>query len=294
MNQLSFDTFLENAKKRPPIRIAAAGPAKEEVLRVLKRLQEEGLADLTLIGETSWIYQMAFRAGLNMSKVELISEPILELPAAQVAIDEVRKGKAQVLMNGYVSSVDMLQASMDLKKGIRKNRNALSQLSVLELPGFSKLLYITDSGIHAKPNALGLQDILENTLEYLKKLGMEEIRVVVLKGTWILEGKEKVKAQTSLMEMTSFLEELQGKYPGLVLSGPMTLEESMAKEIPDVFLVPDAEAGQILSHALSAFAGGKAGHIILGGKVPLVLTANNPNEEYLWRSALLALNATLG
>jgi phosphate butyryltransferase len=292
LQQLSFSTLLENIKSKSPVRIAAAGAGKAELLEALKRIQDEGLAEFTLIGETTWIFQMASRVDLKMAKVKLIEESLLELPAAQVAVEEARRGRAQLLINGFVSSTHMLQAVMDSKKGIRIPRTSFSQLTALELSGYSKLFFITDTGIHTKPNALAQKEILENTLLYLRHLGMEKIRVAMLKGTPILEGMgSRGKAQMPFEGVSPLLEELKGRYPEMILQGPLTLEESMTGEIPDVFLVPNSEVGQILSHALSVFADGKAGYIILGAKVPIVLTTNNSTEEQLWRSLLLALNA---
>jgi phosphate butyryltransferase len=291
----SFEALYKNAKKIEPVRIAAAGPAKGEVLEALKRVQSEGLAELTFIGDTSWIFKMASSADLNMSRIDLIHEPNLELPAAQVTVEEARKEKAQLLMNGFVSSEHMIQAAMDSKTGIYIKRS-FSQLTAIELPGFSKLIFLTDSGIHFNPGAMEKRDILANTLDYLRTLGMEKVRVAILIGTPIVENvKSNTKFKSTYSHSHSHVEDmpllmdLKEQYPELVLLGPLSLEDSMVGEIPDVFLVPNAEAGQFLSQAITSFNPVKAGHIILGGKVPLVLTANNPTEGDLWRSILMAL-----
>lgn len=287
MNESSFESLLKRAKKLPPKRIAIAGPAKSEVIKVSKRVQDEGIADLMFIGETSWVMQIAEREGLNLTKVHMIHEQQLDLTAAKVAVEEAKKGKAQLLMNGFVSSRHLLQAAMDLQTGISTNR-FFSQLTALELPGFSKLIFIGDTGIHSNPRVMETRDILINTLEYLRNLGAKKVRTVVLKGTPTIEIDESMDKERNYCVEIPHLMDLQERYPELELMGQMSMEEAMAGELPDVFLTRNGEAGQGLSQALCAFAGAKAGNIILGGKVPLVLTANNPTEEHLWRSILMA------
>ena len=288
MNGSNFETLLKSARKIPPVRIAIAGPAKSELLQISKRVQDEGIAELTLIGDTAWVIQLGERVGLNITKAELIHETQLDLTAAQLAVEEAKKGKVQLLMNGFVSSKHMLQAAMDLQTGISTYR-FFSQLTALELPGFSKLLFIADTGIHSSPRVMETRDILINTLEYLRKLGMEKVRIVVLKATPTIEMDESIQKEKNSSVEIPHLMDLKERFPELELLEQMSMAEAMIGEPPDVFLTPSGEAGQGLSQALCAFAGGKAGNIILGGKVPLVLTANNPTEEHLWRSILMAL-----
>jgi phosphotransacetylase len=204
-------------------------------------------------------------------------------------MEQVKKGRAQLLMNGYVSSNHMLKAAMDPKKGIRTGE-VFSQLTAIELPSFPKLLFVTDTGIQVRAGAREKRSSLANSLGYLKNLGAEEIRVALLRGIPMTEfNGTKDYTQRILAEEMALLENMKEDYPGLILLGPTSLEESMKGEVPDLFLAPNVEAGQVLSHALCAFAGGKAGHIILGGQVPLVLTDDNQTEENLWRSILMAL-----
>lgn len=288
MNGSNFESLLQNAKKMPPVRIAVVCPTKPEVLLTLKRVQEERIAELTLIGDTAWVIQLAERAGLDRSNIQFIHRLQPDLEAAQAVVEEAKKGKVKLLMNGFVSNKNMLQAAMDLQTGISTNR-FFSQLTALEVPGFSKFFYIADTGIHFNPSVMETCDILMNTLDYLRKLGMKKIRVVALKGTPTVEINQTMATYTNPNSNIPHLMDLKDRYPELELLGQMSMEEAMIGEPPDVFIAPDGEAGQGLSQTLCAFAGAKAGSIILGGTVPIVLTANNPTEEYLWRAILMAL-----
>lgn len=288
MNGFNFESLLENAKKMSPVQIAAVCPTKPELIKTLKRVQDEGIAELTLIGDTAWVIQLAERAGLNISKIQFIHRLQPDLDAAQAVVEEANKGKVQLLMNGFVSNKHILQAAMNPQLGLSTNR-FFSQLTALELPGFSKLFFIADTGIHSNPMVMETRDILMNTLDYLRKLGMKKIRVVVLKGTPTNEVDQSMVKDENPNSKIPHLVDLEEQYPELELLGQMSIEESMIGEPPDVFITPNGESGQGLSQALCAFSGAKAGSIILGGKVPIVLTANNPTEEYLWRAILMAL-----
>lgn len=285
----NFDTLHEMARTKTPIRIAAAGPAKREILQTLRQVQVEGLASLTFIGDTAWIFQSASREGIDLTKVELVHEPDLALPAARLTVKQAKEGKAQLLLNGYVSPQDMLEAAFDPREGIKKDK-VMSRLSALELPNSSKLLFIADTGITDRPGAREKREILENAVEYFKRLGANAVRVAVLKTSSMVglkESKEYYEIVTK--EEMAILKNCAEEYPGLILQGPMSLEEAMQGEVPDLLLVSNVEVGQMLTQALCAFTGAKVGHVILGGEVPLVLVTNHMTEEQMWNSILLAL-----
>lgn len=284
-----FNTLYEMARTEAPIRIAAAGPAKHEILQTLRKLQVEGLASLAFIGDTAWIFQSASREEIDLTKVEIIHEPDLALPAAKLTVKQAKEGKAQILLNGYVSPQDMLEAAFDPRVGIKKDK-VMSRLSALELPHSSKLLFIADTGITDRPGAKEKREILENALEYFKRLGVNGVRVAVLKTPSMVGLKESMEYYERVMkEEMAILKRCEEEFPGLILQGPMNLEEAMQGEVPDLLLVSNAEVGQMLTQALCTFAGGKVGHVILGGQVPLVLVTNHMTEEQMWNSILLAL-----
>lgn len=287
-NGSDFAALYENIKDIPPVQITVADLVKPEVIEVLKRLQEENLAELTFIGETGWIFQLAERVGLNMSKFKLIHEPQSDEKLVQVAIEEARKGNIEILMNGSAGNKYMLEAVLDLKTGLSTNR-FFSQLTALEVPGASKLLFIANTGISAGPRELVMRDTLMNTLDYLRKLGKKKVRVVVLNIVSPDELPDNYSHVSAAIQDISFLEGIKENYPELILLGPMSLKEAIQGELPDVLLTPNIATGEMLCQTLCAFAGGKAGRLLLGGRVPLILTINNRTEEDIWRSLLLAL-----
>lgn len=287
-NESGFAALYENVRNISPVQITVADFVKPEVIEVLKRLQEEKLAELTFIGETGWIFQLAERVGLNISKFKLIHEPQSDEQLVQVAIEEAQKGNIEILMNGSAGNKYMLEAVLDLKAGLSTHR-FFSQLTALEVPGISQLLFIANTGISSGPRELVMRDTLMNTLDYLRKLGKKRVRAVVLNIVSPDELPDAYNHTGATIQDISFLEGIKENYPELLLLGPMNLEEAIQDELPDIFLTPSTATGEMLCQTLCAFAGGKAGRILLGGKVPLVLTISNRTEEDIWRSLLMAL-----
>ena len=294
----SFEALLENAKVMGPVRVSVAAADDKEVLEAIKLGQKEGFVEPILAGNVKKIKELALEIGLDLTKAELINEAD-PVKASNAAVDAVVEGKAQFLMKGLVNTSDFLRAVLRSERGLRTGR-LLSHLGAFEVPGFSHLFFVTDGGMNIAPGLDQKKEILQNSLEYLQNVGMDLVKVVALTANEIPSPKMPstmdAKALTDLNKA--------GEFSGALIEGPLALDcaistsalkhkgiQSEVNGDADLFLVPSIEVGNVLGKAMVYFARGAMAGIVLGAKVPIVLTSrNDPPRSKLMALAMAALN----
>ena len=272
----------EQARLLGSARVAVAAAADSELLRAIGMAQAEKLIKPVLVGDVPLIEKYAAEIGLNLSEAELIHESDA-VAAAQRAVDAVVDGQADFLMKGLVNSSDFLRAVLRPERGLRTGR-LLSHLAAFQTPNYHKLLFVTDGGMNIAPDLKQKKEILTNTLNYLHNIGMDAINVIALTANEAVNPKmpATVDAQ-ALSEMGE-----AGEFPGAVVEGPLALDcavsaaalrhkglESKVNGNVDVLLVPTIEVGNALGKSLIYFGGATMAGIILGAKVPIVLTSRS-------------------
>lgn len=287
-----FESLLDKAKSKGRTRVAVAAASDKEVLEAIKLAELEGLIAPVLIGDVEEIKRCASDIDLRLEGMELIHEPT-PIEAAHRAVDAVVDGQADFLMKGLINSSDFLRAVLRPERGLRTGR-LLSHLAAFQIPGFSRLLYVTDGGMNIAPDLGQKKDILENCLLYLKGIGMELVNVIVLAANEVVNSKMPVTLDAkALAEMNQ-----KGEFPNAIVEGPLALDgavsavalkhKGISSQINgdvDVFLVPTIEVGNVLGKSLVYFAGATMAGLILGAQVPIVLTSRNDTP----RSKLMAL-----
>lgn len=298
MRYSDFESLLEKAKSLGRARVAVAAAADKEVLEAVKLGYQEGLVDPVLVGDAKRIQELAVEVGLDLSHIELINETDT-VKAAHAAVDVVADGRANFLMKGLVNSSDFLRAVLRSERGLRTGR-LLSHLGAFQVPGYSRLLYITDGGMNIAPDLGQKKEILLSALNYLQSMGMDKVNVVALTANEVPNPKmpATIDAQ-ALADMSQ-----SGEFPGAIVEGPLALDcalsatalkhkgiESRISGDTDLFLVPTIEVGNILGKSMVYFAGALMAGIILGAQVPIVLTSrNDPPRSKLVALAMAALN----
>lgn len=274
--------------------IAAA--AEETVLQAVRDARKEDIVDFVLVGDEERIWRMAMTNSLNLQGIEIINikDP---LAAVERAVKEVAAGNADILMKGMVNSSDFLRAVLSPAGGLRTGR-ILSHLAVYEIPGYYRLIYMTDGGLNISPDLEQKKGITTNSVEFLHSIGMEEPYVAVL------TANEKVnpKVQSTVDAHELKLAALRGEIPRAVVDGPMALDvainleaathkgiESEVAGRADLLVVPNIEAGNLLGKAIIYFASGKMGGLVLGAAKPVILTSRN--ESSYGKLASIALAA---
>ena len=295
-----FESLVDKAKSMGRAKVAVAAAADKEVLEALKLAEVEGLITPVLIGDIEQIKCLSEEIGLNLAGSELINETN-PLAAANKAIDAVIDGQAHFLMKGLINSSDFLRAVLRPERGLRTGR-LLSHFAAFQVPGFSRLLFVTDGGLNIAPNLAQKKEILQNSLLYLKDIGMDSVNVIVLTANEVASPK-----MPSTMDAQALAEMYQaGEFPGAIVEGPLALDgavsavalkhKGIASQINgdvDLLLVPTIEVGNVLGKSMVYFAGATMAGIVLGAQVPIVLTSRNdtPRSKFM-ALTMAALNRT--
>ncbi|AET67240.1 phosphotransacetylase [Desulfosporosinus orientis DSM 765] len=296
-----FDALFDRAKSLGRAKVAVAAAADREVLEAIKLAEREGLITPVLIGDVEEIRRLASEIDFSLAKVPLIQE-LNPLAAAHKAVDAILDGEAHFLMKGLVNSSDFLRAVLRSERGLRTGR-LLSHLAAFQVPGFSRLLFVTDGGMNIAPTLAQKKEILENSLLYLQGIGMNPIKVVTLAANEVADPKMPATMDAqALAEMNR-----AGEFPGAVVEGPLALDgavsavalkhKGIVSEINgdvDLFLTPTIEVGNVLGKSMVYFAGATMAGIILGAQVPIVLTSRSdtPRNKFM-ALAMAALNRSL-
>lgn len=296
-----FESLVDRAKSLGRAKVAVAAAADKEVLEAIKLAEEEGLITPVLVGDIEQIKCLSQEIGLDLEGSELIHETN-PLAAANKAIDAVIDGQAHFLMKGLINSSDFLRAVLRPERGLRTGR-LLSHLAAFQVPGFTRLLFVTDGGMNIAPDLEQKKEILQNSLLYLKGIGMDPVNIIVLAANEVVNPKipSTMDAQ-ALAEMSQ-----AGEFPGAIVEGPLALDgavsavalkhKGIASQINgdvDLFLVPTIEVGNVLGKSMVYFAGATMAGIVLGAQVPIVLTSRNdtPRSKFM-ALTMAALNRTI-
>lgn len=295
---MSFENFYQviaAVKELPSCRLCVAAAAEEAVLEAVRDSRKEGLVDFILIGPEERIWRQAMTVSLNLQGIEVIDEPD-PIQATHRAVREVAAGRADILMKGMVNSSDFLRAVLNPEGGMRRDR-ILSHLAIYEVPGYYRLIYMTDGGLNVSPNLEQKKAITLNAVEFLQAVGIDQPKVA------FLTANEKVDPKMpSTVDAQALKEMAPQAFPGAIVDGPtpldiaVSLEAALHKGIEspiagktDLLMVPNIEAGNLLGKAIIYFAGGRMGGLVLGASRPVILTSRN--EPPMGKMASIALAA---
>lgn len=287
-----FEVLVERAQSLGRARVAVAAAADREVLEAVKLAQKAGFIEPVLVGDEERIEELAKLIHLDLQVVDVIHEPGPEA-AAHRAVDLVAEGKAHFLMKGLVNTTDFLRAVLRPEQGLRTGR-LLSHLGAVQVPGFSRLLFLTDGGINISPTLEQKREILLSAIECMHQIGMEEVKAVALSANEVPNPRmpSSVDAQ-ALCEMG-----MRGEFPGAIVEGPLALDGAISAAAlkhkgissringdADLFLVPSIEMGNGIIKAMLYFAGATFAGIVLGAQAPIVMTSRNDSP----RSKLMSI-----
>jgi len=301
MRYSDFESMLEKAKSLGRARVAVAAAADQAVLEAVKMGCLEGFVEPILVGDAERIRQLAEKISLDLQGIEVVHE-LDNINAAHAAVDAVVDGRAQFLMKGMVNSSDLLRVVLRSERGLRTGR-LVSHLGAFQVPGYSRLLFITDGGMNIAPNLSQKKEILLSSLNYLKNIGLEMVDVAVLTANEVPNPKMPATMDAKALEGMN----QAGEFPGATVEGPLALDcaisaaalkhKGIVSKIngdTDLFLVPTIEVGNVLGKSLVYFAGASMAGIVLGAQVPIVLTSrNDPPRSKLMALAMAALNRSV-
>lgn len=292
----SFQEVLDAARARGPATIAVAAAHDPDVIEALKRARELGLADGILVGKATEIRALAHEGGLEVSDSQIVNEPDPSTAARQ-AIALVREGRADLLMKGKIATASLIRAVLDKDTGLRTSRQ-LSQVVVFHVPGFSRLMLLTDAAINIAPALAQKAELCRNAVAVAQALGIEKPNVAALCALEQVNPEMPATVDAAALAAMN----RRGQLPGCYVEGPIALDAPLSKfaaerkrisspvvENTDVLLAPDIEAANILYRAIVYFAKAESGGIVLGARVPLVLLSRAETAETKVHSIAIGL-----
>jgi phosphate acetyltransferase len=274
-----YERLLRHAQILPPVTTAVAHPCDEISLKGAVEAARLGLIAPILVGPPDRIRDIAERAGLDISGFPL-KESAHSHDSAAKAVELIREGKAEALMKGSLHTDELMGAVVARETGIRTARR-ISHCFVMDVPGHKDPLIITDAAVNIAPDLADKVDIVQNAIDLGHALRFEEVRVAILSAMETVNPKVPSTIEAAaLCKMAD-----RGQITGGVLDGPLALDNAISEEAATIkeiispvagranVLVPDLEAGNMLAKSLSFLAGADAAGIVLGARVPIILTS---------------------
>lgn len=281
----SFDEIIAAAKDNDTKVIAVAVAQDRDVLSAVKTAVDLGIAEAIFVGDKKEIIEEASHINLDLNEFEIIDVKD-KAEACKKAVSIVSEGRAHILMKGIVDTSTILRAALDGNAGLRTG-NILSHVAVFEVDGYDKLFYITDAGMNIAPDLEHKKQIIENVVKVAHSLGNTEPKVAILAAV----EKVNPKMQATLDAEALVKMNLSGEIKDCVLGGPFALDNAVSLEAAkhkginhpvagkaDILLVPTIEAGNILYKSIVYFAKGKSSGIVIGSKVPIIVTSRADSD----------------
>jgi phosphate acetyltransferase len=275
-----YDRLISYARTLPPVTVAVAHPCDEISLGAVIEAAQLGLIVPILVGPRARVTCVAAEHKLDISAFELVDSAHSHDSAAK-AVELVRAGRAEALMKGSLHTDELMGAAVARETGIRTARR-ISHCFVMDVPGHDTPLIITDAAVNIAPTLEDKVDIVQNAIDLAHAMNFAEVRVAILSAMETVNPKVP-----STIEAAALCKMAQrGQITGAELDGPLALDNAIdpqAAEIKhivspvagraNILVVPDLEAGNMLAKSLSFLAGADAAGIVLGARVPIILTS---------------------
>ncbi len=245
-----------------------------------------GLAEVTLVGDSNEIHRIAEQQGFDIRRMEIVHQPHPREAAYEV-MRLVSQGQADIAMKGKVETSDYLRAALSKELGLRTGR-LFTHVAVFEIPGFDRLIFISDAGVVVAPDLEQKVQIVQNAIYVAHALGISLPRVAVLAATEVVNPKVPTTLDAANLSKMADRGQIQG---GLV-DGPLALDNAISPEsarikgiksevagYADILITPDIEAGNVLAKAITYFAEGKMAGVVVGARCPLIVASRSDTRE---------------
>lgn len=291
-----YEKLLERCKDLEAIPTAVVHPCEASALAGAMEAAGKGLIRPILAGPAERIKDVAEQAQVALGDAEIVDTTHSHESAKQ-AVQLVREGRAELLMKGSLHTDELMAAVVSREGGLRTERR-ISHVFAMDVPTYHKVLIVTDAAINIAPTLEDKVDICQNAIDLVNSIGQPNPKVAILAA---------VESVTSRMPATIDAAALckmaeRGQITGAVLDGPLAFDNAISKEAaitkgidsevagdPDILLAPDLEAGNILAKQLSFLANADSAGLVLGAKVPIILTSRADNVRSRIASCAVAV-----
>jgi len=274
------DRLIDVANDVPPASTVVVHPCDVSSLQGVIEARDAGLVLPILVGPESKIRDVATHAGIDLTGVEIVNVPHSDAAAAK-AVELIHAGRGELLMKGSLHTDELMRACTASATGLRTGRR-ISHVFIMDVPGHSETLFITDAAINIFPDLDTKRDIVQNAIDLCHALRIEAPRVAILSAVETVTTK--IPSTVEAAALCKMAE--RGQITGGLLDGPLAFDNAIDPEAArikgiggaiaghaQVLVVPDLESGNMLAKNLSFMAKADAAGIVLGARVPIILTS---------------------
>lgn len=294
----NFAEMEKRAKEMPSKRVAVAMAEEDDALTAIVKASEEDIVIPVLVGDENKIKEIAKQEKLDISKFKIV-HTVGEKECAAKAVELVRNGEADLLMKGKVATSSIMKAVLNKDVGLRGD-GVMCHVSVIEAPSYHKLIYMTDAAMTITPTLDEKIGLVNNTVAVAQKFGVKKPKVGVI-GAVEKVNPESMPATVDAAILSKMAE--RGQIKNCSIDGPFALDNAISKKScevkgivtdvggdADVLIMPDLVSANVMYKTIGYLTSIKIAGVIVGAKVPIVLTSRADNEEVKYLSILTAVS----
>jgi phosphate acetyltransferase len=291
-----YDRMLLRCKRLEPVPTAVVHPCEKTALSGAVEAGSLGLIQPILVGPAEKIEATASSARIDIGNLRIVDVPHSNASAAR-AVALVREGEAELLMKGSLHTDELMSAIVSREGGLRTGRR-ISHVFLMDVPTYHKVLIVTDGAINIAPSLEDKVDICQNAIDLAISLGLKKPKVAILAAVETVTSK--MPATIDAAALCKMAE--RGQITGAILDGPLAFDNAISQKAaetkgirsavagdPDILLAPDLEAGNILAKQLSFLANADSAGLVLGARVPVILTSRADSVRSRTASCAVAM-----
>jgi len=289
-----FNNLVQKSAELPAIDVAIISPDTEDALAGAVMAAEEKHINPILLGNISHIEALAVKLNLDIYKYQCIN--LSPRDSILLGVKMAREGKVQAIMKGSVHTDDLMEEIVNKERGLRTALR-MSHCMLVDLPIYKKLFILTDTALNIFPNLTTKKSIVQNAINFASSLGIVKPKVALLSA--VEEVTDRIPTTEEYAEICKMA--ANNEITGGLIEGPLSFDIAASKKAAeakkvhsdvagdfDILVVPNLECGNILTKALDIFAGATSLGIILGAKIPIILTSRSASARSRAASCVLA------
>jgi phosphate acetyltransferase len=294
--QNKYDLLIALARQVPAARTVVVQPCDETSLRGALEAADLGIITPILVGPAAEMAAVAARHKLDIGRYETVDVPDGDAAAVK-GVELIRQSRGELLMKGSLHTDELMRAVASSATGLRTARR-ISHVFIMDVPTYQETLFITDAAINIFPDLDAKRDIIQNAIDLWTQIGLGTPRVAILSAVETITSKIPSTIEAAaLCKMAD-----RGQITGGVLDGPLAFDNAIDPEAArikgiksevagraQILVVPDLEAGNMLAKNLTFLARAGAAGIVLGARVPIVLTSRADSVRTRMASCAVAV-----
>ncbi len=294
-----LDDLFDVLRSQPKKRLVAAYANDSHTIGAIAKAVELGIVEATLVGDEATMKKVCSDLGVKAEQFKLVHEPV-DVKAVDKAVQLINDGQGDVLMKGLVTTDKYMRGILNKEHGLLPPKAVLSHVTVVQVPSYHKLLIVGDVAIIPAPDFKQKVAITNYVIRTAHSLGIERPKVALLAATEQMSVGMPACVDAALIAKMGE----RGQIGGAVLDGPLALDVAIDREAADIkklkgevagdadcVVFPNIESGNVFFKTCTKFAGAELGAMVVGAKVPCILTSRGDSVQSKLYSIALAANA---